>query len=1155
MILRHIYKSFFACLIAISTIGIANAYAPNYYKSNSILSSGNWVKIKVTQIGMQEITHEQLREWGFSDPSKVCVYGYGGTQLTKNLFEETLPDDLPAQPVYYGEDKIIFYGEPDLRVNLGKDAYKINVVRNMYSSSGYYFLSDCNPDASKIPTAIQYNLSNIMSNEYHNHILYIENELDNTGKAGTYFFDKSIIGKPKEYKFSITKVYKPNNKYAGLRYQYAAKVPQYTALNVTFDYPDSLILKTKHNQVTPTSLSAIYFYTNDGEIDFTLAEKDSTYTFTFEMPIDKKATYAAMDYVYLAYHRQNNFENEAQMRMSFLSDSKNPINKNANFTISNGNENIQVWNVTNPLNIYPHSLRFNSTSKNLIGTFDKEYKFSTTGNACLVAFDPTKTMHKVEKVGNVANQDLHSLESPDMVIITNDLCEPYAKELAQAHYDYQNLNVLVVNQDMIFNEFSSGTPSAMAYRRFLKMLYDRNSSKLKYLLLFGEGSWDNRGVIHPKEGRLLTYQAENVDDARSAAKAFCGDNYFGMLNDDYDPDNFYKNEVHLGIGRIPAVSASNAQTITNKIIKYLQNPSTTATYNRALLLADEGDSFGHIGQQEENIDSINSLSPATVCTRAYIPLYPSTTYDAEEARNRIIQALNKGQGFLSFAGHGGESSFTAKDLWTVNHTRSNNYTHPPFAMYATCDAFSFDRREGGMAEAALYNDNGGAIAVVAASRTVYMSYNQYLNREFTCEFFKAGNDDLIGDVFRRARNQAATKITDRTLGVNTMCYNLAGDPALPLYRPTLNVTTASINNIEIKDSTLYKITPLSQNTITGHITDSNGNIDETFNGKITISIYDSPTAFELNNNSILTTDTVVNYDGNNFNDLEWVSSTSVGVVCIENLLTEITVPVTNGKYQATFATPVSLKANSYNHVAYYAISDDLKTRANGCFNYLSVTEYDENKAINDITAPIIEQCYINTPSFSNGDVVESNFTLYATIAADETGINTSSGSIGLATTLTLDGSKSYPMVQSAITTNADGTASLSFYLKEIEDGQHTLTLSVADNAGNRTNHTISFVVINNGATATLKVAETPVRTEATFEIEHNFLMEPSGRLIIEDTNGNTIFTKANCSFPYTWNLNDNNGNKVADGNYKAYTILNGGNQYGSSPKINIIVVK
>ena len=143
-----------------------------------------------------------------------------------------------------------------------------------------------------------------------------------------------------------------------------------------------------------------------------------------------------------------------------------------------------MWNVTNPLNIYPHSLKFYESSKKIIGTFDKEYKFSTTGNACLVAFDPTKTMHKVEKVGNIANQNLHSLESPDMVIITNDLCEPYAKELAKAHYDYQNLNVLVVNQDMIFNEFSSGTPSAMAYRRFLKMFYDRNASNLKYLLLF-----------------------------------------------------------------------------------------------------------------------------------------------------------------------------------------------------------------------------------------------------------------------------------------------------------------------------------------------------------------------------------------------------------------------------------------------------------------------------------------------------------------------------------------------------------------------------------------------------------------------------------------------------------------------------------------------
>ena len=1151
MILRHILKTACVCATFLLCATMANAYVPSYYSANSKLKSGHWVKVKVSELGMQEITHDQLRQWGFSDPSKVCVYGYGGTQLTNNKFEDKFPDDLPAQPVYYTTDKIIFYGEPDYKVSLGSNSYKVDVSRNMYSNYGYYMLSDYQPSASAIPSAAKYNLSNIINREFHYNILYTEKELDNPGSAGAFFFDKSLLESPKSYSFNITKPYVITNEDAGMRYSFAAKVPQYTSLMVDFNQPDSLITKAKHNAVIPSTLSSQYYYTQTGEMNFKLLDSDTTYSFYFTIPSEANATYAAIDYVYVSYPRQNNFENESQMRMHFIDP-----NQNTNFTISNGNSNVQVWNISDPRNIFPHAIKYSESSKNIIGSFDKTYKYSSTGNACLIAFDPTKTMHKVELAEIVENQNLHNAPVPDMVIITNNLCEPYAQQVAQAHRDYQNLDVLVINQTQIFNEFSSGTPCAMAYRRFLKMFYDRNKTKLKYLLLFGEGSWDNRGKIYPKEDRLLTYQAEVVDDARSAAKAFCGDSYFGMLNDDFDPDYFYNNDVHIGIGRIPAQTQANAQAAVNKIINHLKNPPTAAVFNRALILADEGDSFGHIGQQEENVDSIMSISPSTTCTRAYSTLYPSTQYDAYEARNVITQALSQGQGFFSFAGHGGETSFTGKYLWSANAIKETDYSHSPFAMFATCDAFSFDRKDGGMAEQALYKENGGFIAIVAASRTVYMQHNQYINRAFTCELFNASENDLIGDVFRRARNKAATTIVDRTLGVNTMCYNLAGDPALPLYKPTLSIKTSAINNEEVAESKTHIINPLSKNTISGYITNSKGEIQDSFNGNITVSVFDAPTAYRIyKDNSVHIVDKPITYDGENFNSLEWVTNDSVGIVADEQLLAEVTVPVVNGKFEASIVTPISRCANSTNRISYFAISDDKATRANGYFNQISISNYDEATAVDDTKAPIIEECYINDPSFNNGDIVGSDFVLYATIDADESGINCSSGTIGGATTLTIDGNKSFPQVRTALIPQASGKSTLSFFISDIEDGKHTLTLSVSDNVGNHSSHSLNFVVLNQQVVTTLNVEEAPARTQATFNINHNFNDEPTGRLIIEDFNGNTVFSKNNCSFPYTWDLKDANGNLVDDGKYKAYVILNARNQYSNSEKIDVIVVK
>ena len=217
-------------------------------------------------------------------------------------------------------------------------------------------------------------------------------------------------------------------------------------------------------------------------------------------------------------------------------------------------------------------------------------------------------------------------------------------------------------------------------------------------------------------------------------------------------------------------------------------------------------------------------------------------------------------------------------------------------------------------------------------------------------------------------------------------------------------------------------------------------------------------------------------------------------------------------------------------------------------------DYNAETAIDDTTAPIIENCYINDISFANGDIVGSDFTFFASISADETGINTANN-IGAMATLSLDGKKSFPFANSAITINADGSASLEYIINDIEDGHHTLTLSVKDNTGNSSSKTISFVVVNRSASATLNIAETPARKEATFSLNHNFIDEPMGRIIIEDANGNCIFTKNNCSFPYTWDLKDTNGKVVNDGNYKAYVILKGGNLYGSSDKIDVIVVK
>lgn len=165
----------------------------------------------------------------------------------------------------------------------------------------------------------------------------------------------------------------------------------------------------------------------------------------------------------------------------------------------------------------------------------------------------------------VDNQNLHAEQVPDMLIITNKALLEQAERLAEFRRSYDGLDVLVVTQDKVFNEFSSGVRDAMAYRRMCKMLYDRNPEKFKYLLLFGSGTYDNRMMgIGAEADLLLTYQSE---ESYSEVRSYCSDDFFGILGDNVS-SSLVGMQMQIAVGRLPFTSAKNAATYVDKLIAY-----------------------------------------------------------------------------------------------------------------------------------------------------------------------------------------------------------------------------------------------------------------------------------------------------------------------------------------------------------------------------------------------------------------------------------------------------------------------------------------------------------------------------------------------------------------------------------------------------------
>ena len=62
-------------LIIATLSQIAVALDLSHYASQSVLSSGHWVKISVDESGLYRIPASTLRRWGFTDLSKVRIHG------------------------------------------------------------------------------------------------------------------------------------------------------------------------------------------------------------------------------------------------------------------------------------------------------------------------------------------------------------------------------------------------------------------------------------------------------------------------------------------------------------------------------------------------------------------------------------------------------------------------------------------------------------------------------------------------------------------------------------------------------------------------------------------------------------------------------------------------------------------------------------------------------------------------------------------------------------------------------------------------------------------------------------------------------------------------------------------------------------------------
>ena len=130
---RKLYTLFI--IIALSLA----ASAQSRYAEHSKLATGKWVKIRVKDEGVYQLTSTALKNMGFSNPEKVCLYGYNLPFLPEAKIEN-LDDDLTEIPLYRKENGTVLFYSCGTTQWTRKDASSSYSHRNNpYSNYIYYF--------------------------------------------------------------------------------------------------------------------------------------------------------------------------------------------------------------------------------------------------------------------------------------------------------------------------------------------------------------------------------------------------------------------------------------------------------------------------------------------------------------------------------------------------------------------------------------------------------------------------------------------------------------------------------------------------------------------------------------------------------------------------------------------------------------------------------------------------------------------------------------------------------------------------------------------------------------------------------------------------------------------------------------------------------
>lgn len=1106
------------------------------YATSSALASGKWVKIQIEDRGIYKLTYADLRGMGFSDPAKVSVHGYGGCMLDED-FSNPYIDDIPAVPVWRGDDYLLFYGCGVINWTYDKSTESFVHTNNPYSNYGYYFLTDATgtKEMESVASAAGASLKVTTFDDYRLH----EKDLVSVNNSGRELFGEAM-DMTLSRDFSFTGITGITNDDGKIALRFIAK---------------------------PTTGNGSVSMSVDGEklLEKTIAQSGSSGSETYTMArlvyevVDWKGDKGTnvkvnvrygqlghknvhLDYIRLQMKRELQPYGVCTFFRSLAS-----VGNASRFVIQNANTNTMVFDVTDKLN--PKQMETELSGNELSFSIPA----GTLREFALV--QRNQAFPSPEVVGDVTNQDLHALPQTDMIIIAQPGLTAQAERLAEAHRTRDGLTVQVVTPDAIYNEFSSGTPDATAYRRFMKMFYDRQTSEEdapKYLLLFGDGAFDNRFITSgwqnvTTSNMLLTYQTEESLNERS----FVIDDYFGFLDDSNNGKELMSARVDIGIGRFPVRTLAEATNMVNKVIGYMDNKDTGSWKNNVCFVADDGSSadgymINHADQADRLGEYINTSHPEFLVNKIYFDAYKKdvsgglATYP--DVKTNIQKQLKNGLLLINYTGHGSTTAWSDERVLTESDITQSTYTRLPIWITATCDFCRFDASVTSAGEQVFLNKVSGGIGLFTTTRVAYSTPNFEIN------------DNLIRNLFEKKNGRRLTlgevmKATKRALGSSRykLGFALIGDPALKLAYPEYRMQVTAVNGNPVTDDPV-DFKALQKITVEGEVLNADGDVATDFSGLLNPTVLDSRVSYETLDN---------NKTGNTFKYTDYSNILFIGNDSVRA-----------GKFSFTFTVPKDISySNEFGKMNLYASDETNNLEAQGAYLNYRVGGTDDN-AEDDHDGPEIRVLYMNDSTFVNGGQVNTTPFFVARLW-DKSGVNITGSSIGHDMMLIIDGDPSLSFNLNSyyeLIPGKDGEGIVKYLLPALTPGIHTAEFKVWDIQNNSTTYEFEFEVVEGLKPYLLELTATPspAREQVEFHLFHNrpesqltvgiMVYDMMGRLQWkhQETGASELFK----SYTVTWDLTNNRGGRLRPGIYiYRAAISSGGSKEATDAKKLIILAQ